>query len=259
MANRIADHMKTTHTKFIEAAIPTKLEKLENGKIKVHYETAGEEKTDEYDTVLFAIGRYALTKGLNLQNAEVVAEKNGKIKVNVFEQTNIPHIYAIGDVQLGRLELTPTAIMAGQLLAQRLYGKSKLIMDYTNVPTTVFTPLEYGCCGLSEEQALEQHGEDAIDVYHTAFKPLEWAFNKMTERSGYVKVIVHKKTQKVLGFHILCPNAGEVTQGMGIAMKCGLTKDKLDATVGIHPTVAEECVDLHITKRDDPNATKTGC
>jgi pyruvate/2-oxoglutarate dehydrogenase complex dihydrolipoamide dehydrogenase (E3) component len=123
MANRIADHMKQTHTKFIEAAVPTKLEKLENGKTRVHYEHCGEEKTDEFDTVLFAIGRYALTIGLNLQNAEVVAEANGKIKVNVFEQTNIPHIFAIGDVQLGRLELTPTAIMAGQLLAQRLYGK----------------------------------------------------------------------------------------------------------------------------------------
>ena len=81
----------------------------------------------------------------------------------------------------------------------------------------------------------------------------------MTDRTGYVKVIVVKETDKVIGFHILCPNAGEVTQGMGIAFKCGLTKTMLDSTVGIHPTVAEECVDLHKTKADDPNATKTGC
>lgn len=132
-------------------------------------------------------------------------------------------------------------------------------MDYTNVATTVFTPLEYGTVGLSEEEAIEKYGQDKLDVYHTSFKPLEWAFNKMVERSGYVKILVVKETDKVVGFHILSPNAGEITQGMGIALKCGLTKTMLDTTVGIHPTIAEECVSLHLTKADDPDASKTGC
>jgi thioredoxin reductase (NADPH) len=101
MANRIGAYMKDSHTKFIEGATPSKLEKLDSGKVKVTFDQNGEEKCDEYDTVLFAIGRYALTAGLNLAAAGVVCEKNGKFKVNDCEQTNVPHIYAIGDVIYG--------------------------------------------------------------------------------------------------------------------------------------------------------------
>jgi thioredoxin reductase (NADPH) len=132
-------------------------------------------------------------------------------------------------------------------------------MDYNLVPTTVFTPIEYGCVGLSEEDAIAKYGEAALDVYHTKFNPLEWAFDKTIERTSYVKVIVEKATDKVVGYHVLAPNAGEMTQGIGIAFQCGLTKKQLDACVGIHPTVAEECVTLEKTKADDPDATKTGC
>lgn len=261
MADRIASHMSEYHTKFIRNATPSKLEKAESGKIKVTYSQDDEEKTEEYDTVLFAMGRYAVTEGLNLANAGLVTEKNGKFKVDEREiiDPKKPHIYAIGDIQYGKLELTPTAIMAGMLLSNRLYNNSGVIMDYTNVATTVFTPLEYGTVGLSEEEAIEKYGKDKLDVFHTSFKPLEWAFNKMINREGYVKIIVVKETDKVVGFHILSPNAGEITQGMGIALKCGLTKAVLDTTVGIHPTIAEECVGLHLTKADDPNATKSGC
>lgn len=174
--------------------------------------------------MLFAIGRYAVTAGLNLSNAGVVVESNGKFKVTDDERTNVSHIYAIGDVQYGKLELTPTAIQAGMLLANRLYAGGNKLMDYSNVATTVFTPLEYGTVGLSEEEAIEKFGDD-LDIYHTNFKPLEWAFDKMRERSGYVKVLVHKSSNKVVGFHITAPNAGEITQGIGVAMKCGLTKE----------------------------------
>jgi pyruvate/2-oxoglutarate dehydrogenase complex dihydrolipoamide dehydrogenase (E3) component len=100
--------------------------------------------------------------------------------------------------------------MAGKLLADRLYGGSTQLMNYDNVPTTVFTPLEYGTVGLSEEDATAKYGED-LKVFHTSFKPLEWAFDKMTERDAYVKVLVVTSTDKVVGFHILCPNAGEIT------------------------------------------------
>jgi len=136
-------------------------------------------------------------------------------------------------------------------------------MDYTNVPTTVFTPLEYGCCGLSEEDAQTKFGDENVEVYHTEFSPLEWQFNKDNSddaRVSYVKVIVHvPDNERVVGFHITCPNAGEVTQGIGIAMKCGMTRTQLNSCVGIHPTVAEEVIGLMTTKRENPYASKGGC
>jgi len=115
MADRIATHMGTLGTKFLKNSTPQKLEKLDNGKIKVTYHKGknNTECSDEYDTVLFAIGRYAVTEGIDMEKAGLTCEKNGKFIVNEFEQTNVPHIYAIGDIQYGKLELTPTAIKAG--------------------------------------------------------------------------------------------------------------------------------------------------
>lgn len=261
MANRIGAYMKDSHTKFIEGATPDKLEKLENGMIKVTYKQGGEEKTEEYQTVLFAMGRYALTANINLEAAGVIAEKNGKFKVNDQEQTNVPHIYAIGDVIYGQLELTPVAIKAGMLLSQRLFAGKTDKMDYVNVPTTVFTPLEYGCCGYTEVESHEKYGKDNCSTYHIQFQPLEWQYNKARPEGHqcYVKVIVTKSDNKVVGFHICAPNAGEITQGIGIAMKCGMTKEQLDSCVGIHPTIAEDCIGLKETKEENPDASKGGC
>lgn len=176
MANRIGDFMANHGTKFMHKSTPVKLERPngEDGQILVTYKEDGVEKTGEYDTVLFAIGRYAVTGGIALENAGVIAESNGKFKVKDNEQTNVENIYAIGDVIYGQLELTPVAIKAGALLAERLFKGKTALMDYTNVPTTVFTPLEYGCCGLSEEDAKKLYGEANIATYHSLFKPLEW-------------------------------------------------------------------------------------
>lgn len=161
------------------------------------------------------MGRYAVTAGLNLANAGVVAESNGKFRVNKQEQTNVPNIYALGDVLYGRLELTPVAIKTGHLLAQRFAGVGTALMDYDSVPTTVFTPLEYGCVGLTEKEAKTKYGDDNIATYHTKFKPLEWEFNKKTmngKRTGYTKVLVNRlDSNRVVGFHIAAPNAGEIT------------------------------------------------
>lgn len=182
MANRIAGHMEAGGTKFMRNSVPVKFEKPDpNGQIIATWADAKDPSittSDSFDTVLFAIGRYALTKNIGLENAGVTIEKNGKFIVTEREQTNVPHIFAIGDVQHGKLELTPTAIKAGMLLSHREYGVMTELMDYSNVPTTVFTPLEYGCVGLSEEEAQTLHGKDAISTYHTEFTPLEWAINK---------------------------------------------------------------------------------
>lgn len=254
IANMIGNFMQGHHTKFINNAVPTKLEKPdENGRIKVTWSSDGKEVSDEFDTVLFAIGRYAITEGLNLPAAGLVVEKNGKFKVNDVEQTNVPHIYAIGDVLYGQLELTPVAIKAGALLAKRLFAGGTEKMDYVNVPTTVFSPLEYGCVGYSEEDAQQKFGKENISCYHVGFKPLEWEFNKFRPDTDkcYVKVICNKLDNlRIVGYHILAPNAGEITQGIAVAIKCGVTKEQLDSTVGIHPTVAEDMIGLQFTKEE---------
>ena len=154
MANLIGSHMELYHTKFIRGAVPTKLEKPDpEGKVLVTYQDAEGEKQEEFDTVLFAIGRYAVTKALNLEAAGVECESNGKFKVDEQERTNVPHIYAVGDVLYGKMELTPTAIKTGKLLAGRIAGVHNELMDYESIPTTVFTPLEYGTVGLTEVEA----------------------------------------------------------------------------------------------------------
>lgn len=176
IAERIGTYMdKKGKTKFIRGATPSKLERPDaNGRIQVTFNQGGEEKTEEFDTVLFAMGRYAVTEGLNLANAGVTAESNGKFKVSDTEQTNIANIYAIGDVIYGQLELTPVAIKAGMLLSKRLFEGKTDKMDYDNVPTTVFTPIEYGCCGPTEEDAKKTYGAENIKTFHTEFQPLEW-------------------------------------------------------------------------------------
>ena len=213
---------------------------------------------------MFAIGRYATSAALDLDAAGLKAEANGKFLVNESDQTNVNHIYAIGDVQHGKLELTPSAIKAGNLLARRLFGNGTELMDYDLVPTTVFTPLEYGAIGLTEVDAKAKFGAENIDTFHTKFKALEWSFHKFdpiaeNERC-YVKVLVNKAdNNRVVGFHICSPNAGEITQGVGIGFKCKMTFEQMNSVVGIHPTVAEDMIGLDKTKEKEPNAEKTGC
>jgi thioredoxin reductase (NADPH) len=162
--------MELYHTKFIRGAVPVRLEKPDpEGKVLVTYQDGEGEKQEEYDTVLFAIGRYAVTKALNLEAAGVEVESNGKFKTDEQERTNVPHIYAVGDVLFGKMELTPTAIKTGKLLAGRIAGVHNELMDYESIPTTVFTPLEYGTVGLTEVEAQQRHGDDNIEVYHTQF------------------------------------------------------------------------------------------
>ncbi|OBS63525.1 hypothetical protein A6R68_07933 [Neotoma lepida] len=206
-------------------------------------------------------GRVPETRNLNLEKAGVnVNPENEKIVVDAQEATSVPHIFAIGDVAEGRPELTPTAIKAGKLLAQRLFGKSSALMDYSNVPTTVFTPLEYGCVGLSEEEAVALHGQEHVEVYHAYYKPLEFTVTDRDASQCYIKMVcLREPPQLVLGLHFLGPNAGEVTQGFALGIKCGASYAQVMQTVGIHPTCSEEVVKLHISKRSGLEPTVTGC
>ena len=146
-------------------------------------------------------------------------------------------------------------------MARRLFGSSRETMDYERICTTVFTPLEYACCGLSEEDAVERFGDEDIEVFHSPFKPLEQVLVAAdSANTGYCKAVCHVSDgNRIVGLHFLGPHAGEVLQGFGVAMNMGMTLDDLQRTVGIHPTVAEEVVNLHISKRSGVVADLTGC
>ncbi|KAL3657303.1 hypothetical protein V7S43_017811 [Phytophthora oleae] len=264
MADKIGDYMEVqSGIEFIRKTVPQSITKLENGQLLVKWTNEDGESCEEaFDTVLNATGRDPDVAKLNLDKAGVkLNEKTGRIWVEN-EQTSTPNIYAIGDV-IDAPELTPVAIQAGRLLSRRLYNNSTVQMDYEKVCTAVFTPIEYGCCGLSEEDSKERFGEDNIEVYHTNFVPLEWSLSMDTRtaaESCYVKVICDKTRDKfVVGFHYLGPNAGEVTQAMGLAMKLGFTYDQMIDTVGIHPTTAESFTTLDVTKSSGGATTGGGC
>uniref|UniRef100_A0A674MDH2 thioredoxin-disulfide reductase (NADPH) n=2 Tax=Takifugu rubripes TaxID=31033 RepID=A0A674MDH2_TAKRU len=255
MANRAGEYMEEHGVKFLREYWVLVL--------KVTAKSTGSEEVieGEYNTVLIAVGRDACTDKIGLDKVGVkVNPKNGKIPVNDEEQTNVPHIYAIGDILQDKWELTPVAIQAGKLLARRLYGGSKAKCDYVNVPTTVFTPMEYGACGLSEERAVGLYGQENIEVFHTLFWPLEFTVPSRDNNKCYAKIICNKlDNDRVIGFHYLGPNAGEVTQGFSAAMKCGATKEQLDGTIGIHPTCAEIFTTMEVTKSSGGNINQSGC
>uniref|UniRef100_A0A8C2VYT9 Thioredoxin reductase 2 n=1 Tax=Chinchilla lanigera TaxID=34839 RepID=A0A8C2VYT9_CHILA len=263
MSSLVTEHMESHGTQFLRGCTPSRIRKLPDGQLQVTWEDrlSGKEDMGTFDTVLWAIGRVPETRSLNLEKAGVNTNpKNQKILVDSQEATSVPHIYAIGDVAEGRPELTPTAIMAGRLLAQRLFGQSSDLMDYNNVPTTVFTPLEYGCVGLSEEQAVARHGQENIEVYHAYYKPLEFTVAEKDASQCYIKMVcLREPPQLVLGLHFLGPNAGEVTQGFALGIKCGASYAQVMRTVGIHPTCSEEVVKLRISKRSGLDPTVTGC
>lgn len=259
MALRLGNYMEHYGTRMIRQCVPSRFSKSENGKILVDYENLLDKTrhSEEFDTILMAIGRTPDTKNLGLEELGILTN-NGKIIVDEKDQSNVDNIFAIGDCADGRPELTPTAVMAGKLLSKRLIKNETKLMDYSYVATTVFTPLEYGCVGLSQEDAELKFGKNNLKTYHSEFTPLEWNFDQEREDNCYTKVIVDTLTDKVVGFHILSPNAGEITQGIAVAMKCGLTKEILDDTVGIHPTIAEEFTSLNTTI-EMGDGKKTGC
>jgi thioredoxin reductase (NADPH) len=238
--------------------VPSKFERTGSGQVKVFVNDA---EYGVYDTVLVAIGRTGCAGWLNLEAAGVeYSAKDGKIACNN-EQTNVSHIYAVGDVVKGKPELTPVAIQAGRYLVRRLFANSSKQMDYSDVATTVFTPIEFGTVGLNEEEAKKQLSSKA-KVYHCSAVPLEWKLsNERADSMGYMKIIVNAEdNEKVVGAHILGPNAGEIIQGLAVAIKAGATKEHLDDCVGIHPTFAESYTTMTELKEDGKGLpTQGGC
>lgn len=197
-------------------------------------------ETIQVDTVLVATGRVPNTSGLGLEKLEVERSWNGAITVKEDYQSSVPSIYAVGDAT-HRLNLTPVALAEAMVLARRLYGRQYTRLNYKNIPTCVFSQPNLAAVGLTEEEARERCGE--IAVYRSAFRPLKHTLSGRDERT-VVKLIVEKSTDRVVGAHMLGPDAGEVIQGIAIALKAGATKAVFDSTLGIHPTSAEEFVTL---------------
>ena len=194
----------------------------------------------EAGQIMYATGRKPMTENLGLETVGIELDKNNAIKVNEEYQTNVSSIYAIGDVT-NRVNLTPVALAEGMVLAKRFYGNEDKDVDYSNIPTCVFSQPNIGTVGLTEEEAREKY--DDIEIYKSSFKPMKLSLSDSNEKT-LMKIIVDKKTDIVVGVHMLGPDAGEIIQGIGIAIKAGATKKVFDSTIGIHPTAAEEFVTM---------------
>ncbi|MDY3330988.1 MAG: glutathione-disulfide reductase [Pelistega sp.] len=213
-----------------------KLEKTATGILV----TLKDGSTEEVDQVLYATGRAPNTKGLNLAGVGVATSKSGHIIVDKNYTTNIPSIFAIGDV-VGHLELTPVALGEAMVLVDYLFGDKTRQMSYDNIPTAIFTTPNAATVGLTEAQAREQYKE--IAIYRSDFKGLKHTLTGKNERT-LMKLIVDKASDKVLGVHMVGDEAGEIIQGFAVALKAGATKAVFDSTIGIHPTAAEEFVTM---------------
>jgi glutathione reductase (NADPH) len=194
----------------------------------------------EYDAVLFATGRHPRTEGLGLEAAGVKVDDHGAIIVDEHYQTNVPSIYAIGDV-INHMTLTPVALAQGMAVVKTLFEDNPSTVDYDNVATAVFSQPPIGSVGLSEQEARERFG--AVDIYKSTFTPMKLTMTERKEKT-LMKLVVDRESQKVVGAHMVGPDAGEIIQGVAIALKCGATKQQFDATIGIHPTAAEEFVTM---------------
>ena len=210
--------------------------KLEPG-IKVTFHDGS---ADSYDLVLFATGRTPMTAGLGLEAAGVKLAADGAVVVNEYSTSSVPSIHAIGDVT-NRINLTPVATAEGMWLTKTLFRNEPTPADHHNVPTAVFSHPNIATVGLSEETARASHA--SVDIYKTAFRSLKHTMGA-SEEKVFMKLVVDGASQRVLGVHMMGPDAGEIIQGMAIAVKMGATKQQFDATIGIHPTAAEEFVTM---------------
>ena len=196
--------------------------------------------TIEADAILYATGRVPNTSSLGLERAGVKLDDGGAIVVDRYSKTSIDSVYAIGDCT-DRMMLTPVAIAEGRAVAETLFNNNPVMPNYTNVPSAVFSTPNVGTVGLTETEARRRFKQ--IDVYKTTFRPLKHTLSGRDERT-MMKMVVDRATDKVLGCHMVGPDAGEIIQGLAVAMNCGATKAQFDATIGIHPTAAEEFVTL---------------
>jgi len=230
---------------------PTKIEKTDAGvRVTADRKTEGGGKapfSQEADHILLATGRKPNTKNLGLESIGVDMDDKGAIKVDEFSRTNVPSIYAVGDVT-DRINLTPVALMEGMMFARNVFGdQADAKPAYDNVASAVFTSPQIASCGLTEEEAVQQCGD--LKIFTSTYRGMRATISG-DEGKGFIKLIVAKDTDKLVGAHLVGPEVGEIMQGISVAMKMGVTKKQLDSTVGIHPSSAEEIVTMRDTTRE---------
>ncbi|MGV3079815.1 glutathione-disulfide reductase [Streptococcus sp. 32226D021BW] len=232
--------MERTNLPLHTGKTPVSLEKTEDGLIQINFEDGSSHTAQE---ILWAIGRKPNVEQLNLEAAGVQLTPSGHIAVDEYQETGVPGIYALGDVT-GEKELTPVAIKAGRLLAERLFNnKPTAKMDYTNIPTVVFSHPAIGTVGLTEEEAIAQYGREEVKVYTSAFTSMYTALANNRQMAKF-KLVTVGENKQVVGLHGIGYGVDEMIQGFSVAIKMGATKEEFDAVVAIHPTGAEEFVTM---------------
>jgi len=237
VGERVAEELKAKGMALHFGAEPAAIVKRADGTLEVAFADGTHQETD---LVLFATGRRPNTAGLGLEGAGVKLAPDGAVLVDAYSRSSVPSIHAIGDVT-NRINLTPVATAEAMWLARTLFRNDPVAVDHEYVPTAVFSNPNVATVGLGEEAARERYG--AIEIYKTSFRALKLTLTDKTERT-FIKLVVDAASQRVLGAHMIGPDAGEAIQGVAIAVKMGATKAQFDATIGIHPTVAEEFVTL---------------
>ncbi len=233
LGTRLADEMGK---KGVSVLLETNPVSIQPG-LKVAFQNKTE---NNFDLVLFATGRKPNSRGIGLEEAGVRLDADGAVQVDAYSKSSVDSIHAIGDVT-NRLNLTPVATAEGMALARTLFGGQPTPADHDNVPTAVFANPNLAAVGLSEERARRQLG--AVDIYKISFTSLRHTLTMGTEKI-FMKLVVDARSQRVVGAHMIGPEAGELIQGVAIAVKLGATKAQFDATLGIHPTAGEEFVTL---------------
>lgn len=220
--------------------IPERVEKLADGQLKLSFQDGSSHVAER---IIWAIGRKPNVQGLNLEAAGVTLNDRGFIAVDEYQNTVVPGIYALGDVT-GEKELTPVAIKAGRTLSERLFnGKTDAKMDYTTIPTVVFSHPALGTVGLTEEEAIQHYGAEEIHIYTSSFTSMYSAVTRHRQQARF-KLITAGDNEKVVGLHGIGYGVDEMIQGFAVAIKMGATKADFDATVAIHPTGSEEFVTM---------------
>ncbi len=228
--------MTASGIEFVANATLARIEEADGCKVAV----TGDGRRVTCDVVFLATGRKPNTHGLGLGEVGVDIKDNGGIRVDHRFQTSCPSIYAVGDV-IGHRALTPVALAEGMVVAKNLFDGQDLTMDYHDIPTAVFSSPPVGTVGVTEEQARDLY--DDVVVYRSSFRPMKHTLTGRETRT-MMKLVVDGHSDRVVGAHMVGPDAGEIIQGIGIALKCGATKAQFDATIGIHPTAAEEFVTM---------------
>lgn len=232
----VHEELKRKGVKVITNASPTKIEK-DGDKFTVHFSNG---ETASGDKVLFAVGRDPHTAGLGLEKAGVKVNAKGAVVVDENSRTNVPHIFAVGDVT-DRVNLTPVAIREGQAFAQTEFMDRPTSFDHADIPHAVFAQPPVGVVGLSEADARKKYG--VIDIYKTKFRPMKDMLTGDEERV-LMKIVVRAEDDRVVGVHIVGPDAPEIIQAVAIAVKMGATKADFDRTCALHPSIAEELVTM---------------